>query len=176
MRRGTRVANSGGMSHPARLSSTNYAGYSRCFATACTYKRAPVFRDAPSVSVVAEQFMQAAETEGCEVLAYCFMPDHVHLLVAGTSAHADFRRFMKLAKQRSGWRHSQATGKRLWQPGYHDRVMRDDEATPDMIRYIVSNPLRAGLVNTVSEYPFWGSAEYSRAEILSFLSEHRSRR
>ena len=37
------------------------------------------------------------------------------------------------------------------------------------IGYVVSNPVRAGLVVSPSEYPYWGSDVYSRAEIVEFL-------
>ena len=97
------------------------------------------------------------------------MPDHVHLLVGGLTPVADFQRFMKLAKQLSGWRYKRAHGDRLWQEGYVDRVLRDDEVTWDVVRYVVNNPLRAGLAATPAEYPHWGSDVYTREEILDFL-------
>jgi putative transposase len=161
------------MAHPARLRSFEYVGFWRYLATTCTYKRRPRFRGASTVTSSLDQILQASAQEKCEVLAYCFMPDHVHLLIAGADAEADFERFMKLAKQRSGWRHSRDTGQRLWRLGYHERVLRTDEATPDVIRYMVANPVQAGLVARAEDYPFWGSATYSRDEIPEFIANTR---
>jgi len=161
------------MAHPTRLRSFDYVGFWRYFATTCTHNRRPLFQNAATVASTIEQILQASSAEKCEVLAYCFMPDHVHLLVAGAAPEAEFLRFMKLAKQRSGWRYSRDAGAKLWQVGYHERVLRSDEATPDVIRYIVANPVSAGLVTAVEEYPYWGSATYSREAILEFVSQSR---
>ena len=157
------------MSRPPRLGSFEYAGPWRYFATTCTFQRRPLFLDAPCVQRVSAQFLQTAEVQGCEVLAYCFMPDHAHLLVAGASTDANFPAFMKLAKQRSGFEYSRRTGGRLWQEGYYERVLRAGEGTRGVISYILANPVQAGLVADPIDYPFWGSSVYSREEILDFL-------
>jgi hypothetical protein len=57
------------------------------------------------------------------------MPDHLHLLVGGTAEMSDLRRFSKLAKQRSGAEYALNHGAALWQEGYHDRVLRDEDDT-----------------------------------------------
>jgi hypothetical protein len=44
---------------------------------------------------------------------------------------------------------------RLWQKGYHDRALRRDEDLQQAARYIVANPLRAGLVKRLGDYPLW---------------------
>jgi REP-associated tyrosine transposase len=97
------------------------------------------------------------------------MPDHAHLLVAGGDPDADFKRFARLAKQRSGWRYKRKRGQPLWQEGYHERVLRADEDSPAVARYILGNPLRAGLVRAVEDYPFWGSGTHSRGELLDYV-------
>jgi len=43
--------------------------------------------------------------------------------------------------------------KRLWQDGYYDHVLREEEATIPVARYIVLNPVRAGLCEDASAYP-----------------------
>lgn len=44
---------------------------------------------------------------------------------------------------------------RLWQPGFHDHAVRREESLEAIARYIVANPLRAGLVKKVGDYPLW---------------------
>jgi len=44
---------------------------------------------------------------------------------------------------------------RVWQRGYHDRALLRDEDIKGAARYIVMNPLRAGLVRRVGDYPLW---------------------
>ena len=99
-----------------------------------------------------EQFRRTAAIEQFEILAYCLMPDHAHLLVEGMSATSDLRRFAKMAKQRSGGVHRRRCGQRLWQEGYFERVLRDRDDVRSIARYIIENPLRAGLSN----YPYVG--------------------
>jgi REP-associated tyrosine transposase len=98
------------------------------------------------------------------------MPDHLHLLIEGLVKSSDCRRFIRRAKQFSGYRYAQAFGHRLWQRYGFERVLRDDEATLVVARYIFDNPLRAGLVSRVEDYPFAGSRVHSLAEILEGIS------
>ena len=43
----------------------------------------------------------------------------------------------------------------VWQRGYYDRALRRDEDRKAAARYIVMNPLRAGLVKRLGDYPLW---------------------
>ena len=86
------------------------------------------------------------------------MPDHVHLLVEGLTEDAELPNFVKHAKQISGHAHKQQFGKLLWQPSWFDRVLREEEVTKDVIRYILLNPVRAGLVQIAADYPLSGLA------------------
>ena len=99
-----------------------------------------------------------------------FMPDHLHLLVEGRCVSSDCRRFINRAKQFSGFHYAKAFGHRLWQRYGFERVLRDDEATLSVARYILENPLRAGLVERVEDYPFVGSCVYTLPEILEAVS------
>jgi len=89
------------------------------------------------------------------------MPDHIHLLVEGTTSEANLRRFVKLSKQRSGFGFARVTGQRLWQDGYFERVLRKDEDAKEIARYILENPVRAGLVKWPAEYRYLGSTVWN---------------
>ncbi|MEG2798132.1 MAG: transposase, partial [Pseudomonas sp.] len=43
----------------------------------------------------------------------------------------------------------------IWQKGYFDRALRREEDLKVMARYIIANPLRAGLVEHIGQYPLW---------------------
>ncbi len=94
------------------------------------------------------------------------MPDHAHLLVEGLTGGASLRRFVKMAKQRSGAAYALASGHPLWQKGYYERVLRHDEEAQHVARYIVANPVRAGLVRSPDEYPHLGSDIWTVAELI----------
>jgi putative transposase len=74
------------VSRPKRLAKFNYLGRARYFLTFCTHERQNVFRDGEVVERTLKQFRRTATIEKFAVLAYCFMPDHAHLLVEGTAA------------------------------------------------------------------------------------------
>jgi hypothetical protein len=70
----------------------------------------------------------------------------------------------------SGFEFASGRHHRLWQKGYYERVLRDEEPTTDIIRYIIANPVRAGLVIEPGDYPFWGSGVYTRDGLLDLIS------
>ena len=57
-------------------------------------------------------------------------------------------------------------GGELWQRYGYEHVLRSDEETLAVARYIFENPIRAGLVKQVEDYPFAGSQRYGVAQIL----------
>ena len=149
-----------------RLDPSLYIGLQRYFLTFCTAQRRRWFVHAGIVQRVLEQILQSAELFDMAVIAYCFMPDHVHLLVEGCSDGADAIAFVHHAKQRAGYAFARTRNDRLWQPSYHDRILRHDEATIAVARYIVENPVRGGLVVAPADYPFSGSTRFTMEQLL----------
>jgi len=98
------------------------------------------------------------------------MPDHLHVLAQGVDAAADMCAFVHLAKQRTAFGYARATARKLWQPSYWDRVLRDEESTWAVVRYICENPIRAGLVTRADEYRFLGSGLMGRETLLGELA------
>jgi len=115
---------------------------------------------------VTAQLVHVADVERFFVIAYCFMPDHLHALVKGTDRASDFRRFVRLFKQRSAFHWKRRYGQILWQRSYFEHVLRDDEAMLGVARYILDNPVRAGLVNRPEQYPYLGSLTMTVPELL----------
>jgi REP element-mobilizing transposase RayT len=88
--------------------------------------------------------------------AWVVMPDHVHWLFQ-LGIGADLSSTMKRFKARSAHRvnrylHRQGA---LWQRSFYDHALRQDEDMQGIARYIVANPLRAGLAEHVGDYPLW---------------------
>jgi putative transposase len=154
------------MSRPKRLENFPYLGPNRYFLTFCVRDRVPVFRNTTVAEQTLTQFRRTSTLERFAILAYCVMPDHAHLLVDGVSDDSDFKRFAKMAKQRSGGLYARTHHERLWQEGYYERVLREDDDPRALARYIVNNPVRAGLVKTPTEYPLTGSDVWTLAELL----------
>jgi putative transposase len=149
-----------------RLKTFDYLGPYRYFLTFCTAGRHRAFTNGATVDFVLAQIQRAAAERGSAIIAYCFMPDHVHLQVEGTGDDSDLRVFCRLSKQYSGFRYKQATARQLWQPSYYEHVLRDDEDTYSVVRYIVENPLIANLAQRADKYPFLGSCSVDKTALL----------
>ncbi len=145
------------LNRPRRLPRFSYVGFYRYSLTICVHPRRRLFVSDAVVDPIRTQLLTTARNHGFAVFVFCFMPDHLHALVVGEAEDADLKRFVAEFKQASAYHFKRAAGERLWAPGYFDRVLREDEPTEDVARYILENPIRAGLVQTVEMYLFSGS-------------------
>ena len=101
------------------------------------------------------------------------MPDHLHLLIEGLAEDSDCKRFIARIKQSSGFYYKREFGTPLWQRYGFERVVRDSEQTFVVARYILENPVRAGLARTIDEYPFLGSFVYTLPELIDLCTDER---
>jgi REP element-mobilizing transposase RayT len=152
---------------PLRLHRSLYIGLHAYFLTVCAFDGRRVFADDATASATCEQFLRISRSQRFAVLAYCLMPDHFHALVEAEREDCDFVRLVDRFKQQTGFAHKKRTGSLLWQTRYFDRVLRDDDVPIAVARYIICNPLRAGLCDRVEEYRHVGSSRYSLAEIVA---------
>lgn len=123
--------------------------------TAVAHRREPVFADWRIGRLLVDQLRCADEASLVTSMAWVVMPDHLHWLMElkhGTLAELMFR-----IKSRSSRSINLVRGDmgRLWQRGYYDRALRREEDIKDAARYIVMNPLRAGLVKRIGDYSLW---------------------
>ncbi len=141
---------------PGQLKASAYVGLRRYFLTFCTDHRRHLLTKPPVVDLVLAQISRAATENQFEVIAYCFMPDQVHLLVAGTTEVADCKRFIARAKQYSAFYYSRTYHTVLWQRHGADRVLADEDVSEVVAKDILETPVRAGMVRRVEDYPFSG--------------------
>jgi putative transposase len=96
---------------------------------------------------------EGAEKSGTAVWAYCLMPNHIHIIAV--PSHADglralfadsHRRYTNHINGRNGW-----TG-HLWQ-GRFGSVAMDEDHLAEAARYVLLNPVRAGLVKRAEDWP-----------------------
>lgn len=122
--------------------------------TTVTKERRPVFTDFNIGRVVVSTMCELHHADAIESLAFVVMPDHLHWLfllgetigltevvrrLKGSSAHAIGLRGLRP----------------VWQTGYYDHGVRGDQDLRTAARYLVANPLRAGLVDDLRDYPLW---------------------
>ncbi|HKF67637.1 MAG TPA: transposase [Vicinamibacterales bacterium] len=155
---------------PGHLRAFDYIGLHRYFLTFCCHSQQPRFRNRTVVELVRAQIRRAAHDEQFVIPAYCFMPDHLHLLIEATGDQSNGLKFISKAKQLSGFHYKQRYRLPLWQRYGYEHVLRDDEKTKVVARYILENPVRAGLVKSPEDFPFLGSDTHSVQEVLEFTS------
>jgi len=124
--------------------------------TAVTHGRKPLFADfhcARSLVRCLRHMQAAGRAE-----TYCFvvMPDHLHWLLAlgeGQELSALVQATKSYcARQVNALRRENGP---VWQAGFHDHALRAEEDVVAVARYLVANPVRAGLVGRVGDYPLW---------------------
>ncbi|OAI11230.1 transposase [Methylomonas koyamae] len=124
--------------------------------TICTENRQPWFKDFACGRVVVNQMHQIDPQQLLSSLAWVLMPDHLHWLLQ-LGQQQSLSHVIKLLKGRSAAavnQHLQRQGS-LWQRGFYDHALRRDEDLQQVARYIIANPLRAGLVEKIGDYPLW---------------------
>jgi putative transposase len=82
------------------------------------------------------------------------MPDHLHVLLQGDSPTSNLLCFVKTFKHKTTFHFRPKTGKTLWQISFFDHILRTAEDLSKTADYILSNPVRAGLVRRPSNYPY----------------------
>jgi putative transposase len=135
-----------------------YEGCAAYFVTFAVSQRRPAFKVREIVEQCLSVLRSFADEQHMQVLAYCFMPDHVHLLLTA-GEKANLSSFMRTFKQRTGYHCRKLLGwdGPFWQKSYYDHVLRREERLEAVAAYIWANPARAGLVEDADDYPFAGS-------------------
>ena len=119
------------------------------------------------------QFRECACNQRFANHAYCFMPDHVHLVVEGQSPDSDLFELIRLWKSKTAFAFKREAGKQLWQRGFYDRILRSEDDMVAAAMYVIENPVRAKLVVEPHHYPFLGSDTTTVDEILKRGAEIR---
>jgi hypothetical protein len=52
-------------------------------------------------------------------------------------------------------------------------VLRDEDDTPSVVRYMLENPVRAGLVENALDYPWIGSSRFTITALMESVCEGR---
>lgn len=135
-------------SHRLRLGRVSEAGRLYLI-TAVTQDREPVFSELSNARILVNTLRMEALQNGVQTWCYVVMPDHFHWLMQlnDESLGRVVGRVRGVCARR--------IGRRIWQRGFHDRAVRRDDDLKALARYVIANPIRAGLVESVGDYPHW---------------------
>ena len=124
------------------------------FFTACTRDRAPCLARSFAHDILHDLWSQAGERSGWFVGDYVLMPDHVHLFARRALGAVPMHQWVGTWKSLSSRRMGVDGG--LWQKDYFDRYLRSGESYTEKWHYVELNPVRAGLVSHLEQWPFKG--------------------
>ena len=147
---------------PNRLNLENYRTPNTYYLTLNCHNRESHFVHKNLVDVCIVGLRKLVGRFNAKLWAYCFMPDHLHLLCESDKCLD----IIKLFKQISGYSFKMETGRNLWQKSFYDHILRSEENLIGVIKYIFNNPVRGGLVTSYLDYPYSGSLEF---DIRSFV-------
>jgi putative transposase len=128
----------------------------------------PLYLRNPKVAQIVVDQLQKFDGELYHLIAYCIMPNHVHLLIdtlpqnSAISGEEDGRNLelpslQEIMKKIKGPtaiycnRELKRKGK-FWQRESYDRLIRNEKEMDNTIAYILDNPVKAGLVKRWSDY------------------------
>ena len=141
----------------ARLRTGRWSEANRIYhVTTRTHERSPVFSDFETARKLICALRHSQKIGHTITLCFVVMPDHLHWLFSLTGER-DLSTSVAVIKSLSS-RWIRQSGRHigpLWQPGFHDHALRNDEDAKNVAEYILANPVRAGIVDRVMDYPHW---------------------
>lgn len=135
--------------------------------------RAACFRSDSDYLVYLAHLRQLSEKYDCAIHAYCLMTNHVHLLLTPQAADACTGLMRDLGQRYVQYfnREHDRTGT-LWEGRFRSCIAESARYVVACHRYIELNPVRAGLVEQPSGYPWSSYAVNSGARSDPLLSSH----
>jgi REP element-mobilizing transposase RayT len=121
--------------------------------TMITAERRRIFDDFSAARVLIQILKAESDKHRASTLAFVVMPDHLHWLMQlgeSTALGQSVRGIKSITTHR--------LGQPVWQRGYHDHAVRREEDIKSLARYVIANPVRAGLSYSVGSYPHWDAA------------------
>ena len=129
--------------------------------------RRTVFHKEADYAAFAKLLRQAGERTDVRLLAWCLLPNHLHL-VLWPRADGDLSAYMGwllTAHVRRYHQHYHSTG-HVWQGRFRGFPIQDDDHLLTVLRYVERNPVRAGLVASARDWR-WSSMGVGGAAALS---------
>ena len=118
--------------------------------TTVTLNRAGIFADFEAARTLVRILNHPQDRLRYSTLAYVLMPDHLHCLLQ-LGEQENLSQCVQRVKSLS----AKAIRPDLWQKGFHDRAVREEDDLVRIARYVIANPVRAGLVSRVGAYSHW---------------------
>src|SRR5262249_52344979 len=129
------------------------------FFTTSTFQRHKILASAQCEEILREIWQRSAKRDGWWIGSYVLMPDHVHFFARPEVNARPKAEGVGMWKSVSSRRTAATLGIQapIWQRDYFDRYLRSSESYSEKWQYVAQNPVRAGLVGRVEDWPHHGT-------------------
>ena len=134
--------------------------------------RAAVFDDAEGYRLFLHSLRQTKERYPFKLFGYCLMTNHFHLVLQPEAGQSISRIVQSLTVAHTWWfhRHHGTVG-HVWQGRFKSPLIETDEHLLTVVRYVESNPLRAGMVKDLKDYPWTSYAVHGLGRADDLVAE-----
>lgn len=128
----------------------------------------PRWLSRPQIAKVAVEALHYRDGRVYDLVAFCVMPNHVHLvctsLLQEDGTWRPLYRILQSLKRHTARRANEILDRRgsFWQAESYDHVARDSAELERIVQYVIDNPVKAGLVSEWESWPW----TYCRSECL----------
>ncbi len=144
-----------GRSRSNRLSNYDYSKDRPIHVTICTDNKEKIFDSEINAQIAVNELLKTAKDLTFRILCYCVMPDHIHVIVSPGESNLSLSKFLNIFKGRTTAVFKEKNDfKKIWQRSGFDHVIRTEEDLKGVIEYIRNNPVRKGIVENASDYPY----------------------
>ena len=108
------------------------------------------------VASIVKEAIEKYENELYQVICYCIMPNHVHIVFTILDAGKSLSDIMKLIKGRSAISINKLLNRKgnLWQAESFDRLIREEKELHNIVKYVLLNPVKANLVSDWKDWEY----------------------
>jgi REP element-mobilizing transposase RayT len=126
--------------------------------TVVTCQRQHIFSSFGTASTLAKILSSPSVLKTSSISAWVIMPDHWHAIVQVGRYDSLSKVVGRIKAISTRVIHNERLWEGdIWSKAFHDRALRSESELLPLARYIVANPLRAGLTQKAGSYPFWNA-------------------
>jgi REP element-mobilizing transposase RayT len=116
----------------------------------------PTWLQRPEIARIVQDSLHHFDSQAYELICYCLMPNHVHLLIYLPEHAPPLTRTLQQLKSVSARQANLLLGREgaFWQPESYDHVVHHAEDEQRITAYILENPVKAGLVVDWQKWPY----------------------
>jgi REP element-mobilizing transposase RayT len=135
-------------------------------------RREPVFHKPGDYDVFVEAMTDAGTRVRIDLLGYCLMPNHFHLIVR-TDRDGDLGRWMQwlLTAHARRYHRQYGTTGHVWQGRFKAFPVEEDDHLVTVLRYVERNALRAELVSRAEDWKWSSLPRWQRRDPLLWSGE-----